>query len=359
MVRFPGEECRAAGADLNMRSSSPSRRWYSALAVLLAAVLFYVSLRGVDWGNVWRIASGADWSYVAGGTAFSCGGLFLRSLRWRILLNAEARLSVGTVFWANMAGYLGNNFLPARAGEVVRTVLISRQAPVSRTYVFTTAISERLVDVVAVVTGASVALATVTPQPPWMTRVWPLMAAGAAAVVIAMAVLPRFETLLGELVRAHAPAILRQRLLELLEQVLLGLRTFHHGGRLAGFVVFTGCIWGADLCATVIGARALGFTVSFPVAMLLITGLGLGTALPSTPGYVGIYQFIYVSVLTLFGVARDAAMAFALFSQCAGYLLTLLLGVPGLWVLEGAGPIRVLWSPADRANLSAPGDLPG
>ena len=47
--------------------------------------------------------------------------LFLRAMRWRILLRAEADVSVGAAFWATSAGYFGNSFLPARAGELVRT----------------------------------------------------------------------------------------------------------------------------------------------------------------------------------------------------------------------------------------------
>ena len=56
--------------------------------------------------------------------------------------DAEAKFGIGTVFGANMAGYLGNNFLPARAGELLRSVLISRRSSLSKTYVLTTALGE-------------------------------------------------------------------------------------------------------------------------------------------------------------------------------------------------------------------------
>jgi len=54
------------------------------------------------------------------------------------------------------------------------------------------------------------------------------------------------------------------------------------------------------------------------VALLLLTALGLGSALPSTPGYVGIYQFVAVTVLTPFGIGRDEALAFILVLQVLG-----------------------------------------
>ena len=67
-----------------------------------------------------------------------------------------------------MAGYLGNNFLPARAGELVRTFLISRRSSLSKTYVLTTALSERLMDVIALVLGSSIVLLRMDMKVPWM-----------------------------------------------------------------------------------------------------------------------------------------------------------------------------------------------
>ena len=105
------------------------RAWRWAVSVPLAAVLLYYSLRGVEWSRIWGIIAAARWEYIVALSAITAFNLFLRSLRWRILLNAEAQLSVGLVFRANMAGYLGNNFLPARAGELVRRVKASRWHP--------------------------------------------------------------------------------------------------------------------------------------------------------------------------------------------------------------------------------------
>jgi hypothetical protein len=86
-----------------------------------------------------------------------------------------------------------------------------------------------------------------------------------------------------------------------------------------------------DSIGCVVGARSLGITISFPVALLLLTGLGLGSALPSTPGYVGIYQFVAVSVLPPFGVDRDQALAYILMAQAMGYFVITVCGLPGIF----------------------------
>jgi uncharacterized protein (TIRG00374 family) len=314
--------------------------WWVA-SFLVSGVLLYYSLRGVDWARVWRTVAGARWQYLAAGAAITSGSYFLRSLRWRILLNAEGHFRVGTVFWANMAGYLGNNFLPARAGELLRSVLISSRSALSNTYVLTTALSERLMDVIALVLGASLVLLTVDPKPRWMEDLSRTMAIVAALGALTIMVLPHTGTLLETiLTRIPMPAGLRKTLMQLAEQILLGMRAFHDWARFAGFVFLTLVIWAADSTAAVITARGLGLNLSFGVALLLLTGLGLGSALPSTPGYVGVYQFVAVTILTPFGVSRDAALAYILVVQVSGYVVVTLFGLPGLYLLQG-GSLRL------------------
>ena len=64
------------------------------------------------------------------------------------------------------------------------------------------------------------------------------------------------------------------------------------------------------------------------MAFLLLTGIGLGSSLPSTPGYLGVYQFVAMTVLTPFGFSRDAALAYILVAQALGYAVILILAPP-------------------------------
>jgi hypothetical protein len=317
--------------------TASSGHWKWIVSIALAAALLYFSLRGVEWGRVWTLIAGAHWQYFVGSALIVCVSSILRALRWRILLNAEANLGVWTVFRATMAGYLGNNFLPARAGEVIRTLLISRRSNLSKTYVLTTALSERLMDVIALVLASSIVLMGVHPKPAWMADLSRSMAIVAALGALTVTVVPHTGNLLTKLLaRLPLPAGLHEKLVGLSEQVLLGMRAFHHWGRFGGFVVLTAAIWTCDALAAMVGSRALGLNLTFPIAMLLLTGLGLGSALPSTPGYVGIYQFVAVSVLVPFGVSKDAALAYILITQAVGYIVVLLLGLPSFSLLREA-----------------------
>jgi uncharacterized membrane protein YbhN (UPF0104 family) len=127
------------------------------------------------------------------------------------------------------------------------------------------------------------------------------------------------------------PQVLRTKLLVLLEHILRGIRAFHDPRRLLGFVTATVVIWCTDALSMTIAALALGLSLTPPVAFLLCAGLGLGSALPSTPGYVGIYQFVAVSVLTPFGFTRTDAIAYILLVQGLTYIVMACWGALGFW----------------------------
>src|SRR5262249_51845883 len=125
---------------------------YWLLSLPIAALALYFALRGVDWSRVWQIAASANIPLLVEACAVNSFSYLVRSLRWRVLLSAEGPIAYSTVFWSNSSGYLANNFLPARTGEVLRSAMISAKSGLSKTYVLTTALSERMLDGLALMT---------------------------------------------------------------------------------------------------------------------------------------------------------------------------------------------------------------
>jgi glycosyltransferase 2 family protein len=74
--------------------------------------------------------------------------------------------------------------------------------------------------------------------------------------------------------------------------------------------------------------------LSLPAGLLFIAALGLSSAIPSTPGYVGVYQFIAVAVLTPLGFSRNQALTYILAIQAISYVMCLGWGALGLWQLD-------------------------
>ena len=339
-IARPGFNRMSEANELTARPRPPAIYWGVALA--LAAVLLYYSLRGIAWLRVWVILRGASLPIVGLAVAVMSFNLLMRSLRWRVVLSAERRVAASQAFWSTAAGYLGNNVLPARAGELVRTLTICARTGMSKVFVLTTIFAERIVDAMFVLAISGVILLSLPNAPGWLksaARPVGLVGLGGVAAIV---LIPIFENFwLRLLALAPVPHRWRDAAEHVLRHVIQGVRSLHHFGRLTRFLSFTALIWSLDGVITVLGGRAIGVPFSFSVAFLLIAGLGLGSALPSTPGYVGIYQFVAVSVLAPFGFSQADAIAYILLFQAMNYVVLVIWGLLGLSRLRrssAAGP---------------------
>jgi uncharacterized protein (TIRG00374 family) len=308
----------------------------TVFAFALAAVLLFLSLRGIDWRSVGRLFRQAQAGYVAIACASLSLSLFLRAYRSRILLRTAHQVRMRDAFWATSGGYFGNNFLPARAGEFIRAYMIHSCSGLSNTFVLTTILSERVADAITLVGASSLTLLLIPEHPGWLahaSRPFAVLGmAGVAAILLARRLSAAGDWLIDRIVRHWlAQERFAEKLHETLKHVVSGIQAFHHGPSLLAFGGMTGVIWAGDVAIAIIIAHSVNVTMSAPVALLLLAGLGLASGLPSTPGYVGIFQFVAVSVLVPFGMTRDQAIGFILMLQALQYLVVGLWGAVGVW----------------------------
>ena len=278
---------------------------------------------------------------------WSSATYFLRAMRWRVLLNSQKKLSPAGVFWANMAGYLGNNILPARAGEIVRAAYVSRREGIPVVFVLATGFTERLVDLAAlVVIGAASILFAVTFSTS-MQEAFKSFAIVAVVGATFIFLLPFFQSWALRIL--HAIPFLNISLKKKLEELFLhfvdGVKVIAQPRRGLPFLLFTILIWFMDGMGMVVLASSLNETLSLAQSFLLIAALGISSALPSTPGYVGVYQFVAVTILLPFGIARESALALILLVQFLNLLVVSVWGGLGLWLAS-----RIVTTPKDDTH---------
>ena len=126
------------------------KRWHIWLGVAISAVFLYLAFRKVDFSLVWEYLKQARWSWVLLGLAFYFFGVLLRAWRWQVLLNPLKHLPVRRLFPVVAIGYMGNNVYPARAGEVLRSVLLKSKDQVDISGSLATIVVERLFDAIVI-----------------------------------------------------------------------------------------------------------------------------------------------------------------------------------------------------------------
>jgi uncharacterized protein (TIRG00374 family) len=330
--------------------------WYLVFGFLVSGVLLYLAFRGADWKQIVAALGEARPGPLLLAAGLMSSSLLLRSLRWQVLLSAERKIGTATVFLAAAVGYLGNNFLPARAGELIRSVIISRVAKLRKSYVFATAVVERVLDTGALVLMSLVAMAYISNIPDWFRTITLGMGSLALAAIAGLAVSQHLDRVFARIL-ALLPisTTVRGRVMDILEQLLLGMQALHHWGRALAFGALTLLVWLSDGLMLIVVARALNLSLHLSEAILLLAALGLSSALPSVPGYVGVYQFVAATVLVPFGYSKNSALAYIITFQALIYAVVTVWGSLGL-LRFGVREFR----PSPETTLSeSPGNLQG
>jgi uncharacterized membrane protein YbhN (UPF0104 family) len=191
-----------------------------------------------------------------------------------------------------------------------------------------TALIERVMDAGVLVLFTSAALLTFQDLPETLHRACQTFSVLSAIGILTLFFLPHAESRLAFLTEAFPP------LSGILERFLEGLRSLHSWTRSAQFLFLTLIIWPVDSFCGVKVAQALGFDMNFQTAMVVLAALGLSSAMPSTPGYVGVFQFVAVTVLKPFGIDKEAAIAWILLYQALGYVVQCGFGALGFVMLS-------------------------
>lgn len=303
------------------------------VSVVLAALFLYLALRNLDWQNFFDTIKNAQYAYLPLVFLWSSVSFLIRAMRLRVLFTSEKALPAANVFWANMAGYLGNNILPARAGELVRAAYLARQNSISASFALAVGLTERLMDLIALIVLGSFALSSTGIISPVFQNALKGVSILGLIGLASIFILPRFGELIGHLIMTFPllKEAYKTKLDHFFQQFLGGLKSLHNIKRVVQFTGLTALIWLMDAVGAVFLAYILKIPLLLQQAFVLLSALGLSSAIPSTPGYVGVYQFVAVTTLAPFGISKADALALILTSQILGYLVIGFWGLLSLW----------------------------
>ena len=281
-----------------------------SLGIAVSVVAIWILVHSVDLGaalDVLRTASPA-WIGVMFVTATI--DIAARGARWRALLVPIRRLPYRRVLAYTYIGYLANNVLPARLGELYRSHALGEGEGISRTTVLGTVVVERVVDTVMVVAIAALSVVVLSARGV-MTSAVLLGAAFVALLVIALGLGMAAHRLPGA-DRVTTIIARRPRLLELGRRLRDGLAVAGRPRTLAAALAFSAVAWAASISTFLAAGQAVGIELTLAQAALLCSGVALVTIVPSGPGYLGTFELTVVGIASGFGIPRDSAFAMGL-----------------------------------------------
>jgi uncharacterized protein (TIRG00374 family) len=296
-------------------------------AAALAGIAWFILLEG--WSATISSLLRADWLTLSAVIPLIVLNMGLRAQRWRSLLGSPTEVPLFTAFSAQMIGYLANNLLPVRAGDLVRILVLGNTVALSRSRILSTVLLERILDMAMVVFLLAM-MGLVSSLPDWMRTAAVLVAsvttAGIAAVVAVSIWGAPVVVGLVHLV-PRMPIILRARLEFWAREFSLGVQRIRSPLVAVSFFAGTLAIWATEVGLVLIVAVALNlYLVPLDAAVLMLFSL-FSSFMPALPGQIGTFEIAMLVGLDFVERSGPAALPFALVLHIVLLVGTTLLGI--------------------------------
>jgi uncharacterized protein (TIRG00374 family) len=307
------------------------RRWFVFVIGLLVSLGFlWYALRDLHLGEVWAALQGANYWWLIPGVVVYFVSVWFRAWRWGFLLRSSKRVSANRLFPVVVIGYMGNDVLPFRLGEVLRAYVLWRKEKINVGTTLTTAVLERLFDGLTMVLFVLFGLLFV-PLSAFLSRLVTVASAvffGALVVFLFLAAQPDLlrriaRALIGRLV----PARFRSPLWGLVEGVVAGLESLRSGRDVLVLFGVTLWVWILETAKYWLVSFAFAdLRVSYVGIVLMGGAVNLLTALPSLPGYIGTFE-LGIKILEGIGAPSTPAGSYILVLHAILLLPVTLLGL--------------------------------
>jgi len=264
------------------------------LATILGGGLLYLAMLGVHFGETWEVLRTMEGGYLVLALVLVLISPIVRALRWRALFDEDVPGLVPLI-GAIVTGQTLNFTIPFRSGEVARILMVGdRKLQTAGTIAV-----EKALDA-ACFAGLCIMLPLIWAVPEWLEgpRLSALAMAGVYLVaVVGLSLIPRISPRIFKITRV--PPLHKM-------PILLGSSLY---------------LWAGSILINYLVLMSLHIHATFLAATVLLVILQAGVAVPSSPGKVGVFQYLAVLGLSLFGVAKAPALAF-------GVVLHLLIFLP-------------------------------
>ena len=296
--------------------------WKVVAGVLISIGFIFYAVAHVDFIQVRNTFAGASYFWTIPMIATVIISMWIRAVRWRMLLLPLKELKLGTLYSSVMIGFMANNLLPARIGEVVRAVSLSQKHNLSRASVFATVVAERAFDSLGLLIVFLITLIFVN-YPAHLRQ------AGVAILfisVLALVFLFLLKTKTDAAVRFICGPIgifsivMSARAETLLRKFSVGLTMLTDPRLIICVLLYSILLWAFSGISGYLIFLAFDLKPQLWAAFIVLFVTALAVSLPSSPGYIGTFHgaciiaFNLINSLGMFdhGVSKSVALSYSI-----------------------------------------------
>jgi len=307
-------------------------RFWLGIIISVAALIW--AMHGIPLAEIWHSLRHVSYVTLLPISLLTLMDLWGKGARWEVILGNVPNLRRIQCFSIISIGYLVNNLFPLRAGDFVRALLLGKKTGAGTARVLPSILIERTLDLISILLLLAGTLPSLPSLPSNLRRGVRVLATVLPSVIIAVVMLTsssRFRyTLVGILQRWRFLKA-KTGVVKKIESAFEGFAPLRSPWAICKALGWSFSSW---LCVTMLAYAMFfpfGIRLPFSAAVLVVCMTSLGAAIPSSPGFVGVYHSLVVLALGAYFVERGQAMSYALVLHGWQYALQSLLGGISLW----------------------------
>jgi glycosyltransferase 2 family protein len=300
------------------------------IGVLISVFFLYLAFREENFGQIAAALGKVQYWALIPALVFYFAGVWIRAVRWGVLLSPLRRgIHPYHLFKVLVIGYMGNDILPARLGDVIRVYVLSRRERVTKSATLATILVERIFDGLTMIGFLTVSALFIALNSEMTTilRVTSALFVAGLLVFIFLAASPDRITTMVRLILGRSPigalipVALHERALHMTSSFVEGLAVLRSWRGVLSVMGLSVAAWAAEATMYyIIGAWGFGLTLPVHAYTITTAAANLGTLVPSSPGYIGVFDGIAKVVLAgLFKIDSSLALSYVVVLHAALY----------------------------------------
>ena len=297
--------------------------------ILITAVSLYLALRDVSFEEVKTVFVGANFALIGWALISVAVNNVGKAIRWKVLMGPESgNINFTRSFMVILAAQALNTIYPARVGDLSR-IYVAGGMGIGRAFVLGTVVVEKLFDMLSYV-FLFLILFVLIPLPGWINQsVFSFIIITFAGLGLALLVVYRldwFSRLLHVLAR-WLPDGLQSNFQSWIRSGLSSLEVFQRRRDLGKTAFWSLIIWGTAVLTNHLTLRALEIKLPLTAPILVLIVLQISLSLPAVPGRIGIFEYLCILALAVFGISQARALGYGILLHIIALLPQTLLGL--------------------------------
>lgn len=284
----------------------------------ISSIFLYFTFKEIDFKEVWITLKKVNIYFALLGVILFILANAIRGFRWKLMLKPVKNISAMSCIAAMFVDILGNNILPARLGDVWRTIIVKHKENVPATTAFSSLIIERILDGLIILLGAFIGKLILEEVPESMKKAIIYLVMGIILVVIVFIGIYIFHE--------YRYKNSNSKIAKQVKKIISAFHFFRDFYNTIYILTLSIISWIVEYYSYLYFLKTIGYSGPMSLALFVMVAVNIGVSIPSGPGYFGVFEYATLLAFYAYGLPKELGLTYAFITHALRYISGSLVG---------------------------------